>query len=126
MLDFGTQEGFGGDLHLSQDHGRNFFRCELKVLSTLLNFNHGLVLVGDNLVGNQLLVGLDRLVRVVTSDKTLDIEDSVLGVDGSLILGCITDKTITILHKGNVRRGNTVTLVIGNDFDTSVLENTDT
>mmetsp|Transcript_17846 Transcript_17846/g.25137 ORF Transcript_17846/g.25137 Transcript_17846/m.25137 type:complete len:127 (+) Transcript_17846:1651-2031(+) len=126
MLDFLTQEGFGGDLHLLKDHGRNFFGGKLEGLSILVNFDHGLVLIRNDLVGDQFLVGLNRLVREVASNKTLNIKDSVFRVDGGLILGGITDKTVTIFHKGNVRRGNTVTLVIGDDFDTSVLENTNT
>mmetsp|Transcript_17982 Transcript_17982/g.29773 ORF Transcript_17982/g.29773 Transcript_17982/m.29773 type:complete len:261 (-) Transcript_17982:24-806(-) len=125
VLDFLAQKGLGSSLHLLQDHGRDFLRSKLDSLATLFDLNHWLVLVGDNFVRDKLLVGLNRLVRVLTSDKTLDIKDSVLWVDRGLVLGSITNETITRVHKGNVGRSNTVTLVVGNDFDTTVLEDTD-
>lgn len=51
---------------------------------------------------------------------------SVLGVAGELVLRGIADKTLALLGKGHVRRSDTVTLVVGDDFHTAVLKNTDT
>mmetsp|Transcript_11284 Transcript_11284/g.24805 ORF Transcript_11284/g.24805 Transcript_11284/m.24805 type:complete len:226 (-) Transcript_11284:146-823(-) len=126
ILDFLTKEGLGGGLHLLEDHGGNFLGCVIGSNSGNGDANHGLVLVGHDVIWYELLVRLDRLVREVTSDKTLDIKDGVLGVDGGLILGGITDETLSVVHEGDVGRGDTVTLVVGHDFNTSVFENTDT
>jgi hypothetical protein len=43
-------------------------------------------------------------------------------VHGGLGLGSISDKTFS-LGESNIRRGGTVTLVVGNDFDTVILPN---
>ena len=54
----------------------------------------------------------------------LDIEDSPLGVSRGLILRGVSDKTFFI-SEGDIRRSDTVTLVVGDDFDFSVLHHTD-
>lgn len=46
-------------------------------------------------------------------------------VHGDLVLGSITDKTF-VLGEGDIRWGRAVTLIIGNDFDTVILPNTNT
>lgn len=51
-------------------------------------------------------------------------EDSVLGVHCNLVLGGITDETL-IVREGDVRRRSAVTLIIRNDLDFAVLEDTD-
>jgi len=48
-----------------------------------------------------------------------------VGVHGSLGLGGISNKTFS-LGESNIRRGGTVTLVVGNDFDTVILPDSDT
>jgi hypothetical protein len=48
-----------------------------------------------------------------------------MSIHGCLTLGGITDKTFS-LGKGNVGRGRTVTLVVGNDFHAIILPDTDT
>ena len=59
-----------------------------------------------------------------TADKTLGIKDSVVGL-ALLVLSGITDKTF-VFREGNIGRGNTVTLVIGNNFHTVVFSDTNT
>ncbi len=60
-----------------------------------LNNDHGLI-VGAlfNFEGPQLDVVLNSLVRELTADEALAVEDSVHGVTSSLVLGSITDETI--------------------------------
>ena len=77
------------------------------------------------ILGDELLVGLDGLVGEVTADETLHVEDGVGRVDSGLILRGISDETVAVLHEGDVGGGDTVTLVVGNDLDAAVLENTD-
>ena len=108
-----------------QDHGGNFLGGKLGSLAALSYLNHGLVLVGNNVVRDELLVGLDGLVGEVATNQTLDVKDGVVGVDGGLILGGIADETVAILHEGNVRGSDAVTLIVGNDFDAAILEDTD-
>jgi hypothetical protein len=70
-------------------------------------------------------VGLDLGVGELAPDQTLGVEDGVVGVHGDLVLGGISDETLRVVE-GNVRRGGTVTLVVGDDLDTVGLPDTDT
>lgn len=55
----------------------------------------------------------------------LDVEDSALGVGGILVLGGVTNETL-LIGESNVRRGNTVSLVVDKNLDLSVLHHTNT
>jgi hypothetical protein len=68
---------------------------------------------------------LNTRVSELTSNQTLGVEDSVDSVHGSLRLGSISDKTLS-LREGNVRWGGTITLVIGDDLNAIILPDTDT
>ena len=46
-------------------------------------------------------------------------------VHGGLVLGGVADETL-VLREGDIRGGSSVTLVVGDDFDTVVLPDTDT
>mmetsp|Transcript_3538 Transcript_3538/g.3327 ORF Transcript_3538/g.3327 Transcript_3538/m.3327 type:complete len:252 (-) Transcript_3538:2-757(-) len=120
-----SKEDLGGTLHLLKNHGGNLLGGELLGGSSNSNLDNGLVGVRDNLIRYELLIGLYGFVRVITSDKTLNVENGVFGVDGGLILGSISYQTVTVVHEGDVRRCDTITLVVGNDFDTSILEDSD-
>ena len=48
-----------------------------------------------------------------------------MGVHGDLVFGCITDEPL-IIRKGDIGRGGAVALVVGDDFDTIILPDTDT
>ena len=126
ILDLLAQEGLGGGLHLLEDHGGDFLRREFLLLAVDENFDHGLVVVADNGVGDELFVGLDGLIGKVASDETFDVEDGVFGVDSGLVLGGITYETLAVLHEGDIGRGDTVTLVVGHDFDAAIFEDTHT
>lgn len=52
----------------------------------------------------------------------LRVEDSVCGVGGQLILGCVTDQTISVLSKSYIPGGDMISLIVRNDFYTTVLE----
>jgi hypothetical protein len=68
---------------------------------------------------------LDLRIIETTTDKTLSIENGVLGVHGSLVLGGITNKTL-VVRESDIRRSGTVTLLVGNDFNTLGFPNTNT
>ena len=79
----------------------------------------------DELVYNVLNARSESVAfSYLASDEALDIEDRLLGVDGGLVLGSISYKTLRI-SEGNVRRGDTVSLIVRDDLDAAVLEDTD-
>mmetsp|Transcript_12607 Transcript_12607/g.18878 ORF Transcript_12607/g.18878 Transcript_12607/m.18878 type:complete len:175 (-) Transcript_12607:360-884(-) len=121
IIHFFSQIGLGSRLHLLKDHGRNFFRSELRYLSIRRNLDKRLVFTRYNLVWHQLLVGLNRLIRVVTTDETLYIKYGVLRVDGGLVFGCISNETLAILGEGNVRWSDSVALIVCNDINLAIL-----
>ena len=120
MGDLLAKGRLGGLLLLGQNHtyAANVFWPWLDVrLGVLLN----------KLEGEELDVSLDGLVGELTSDETLGVEDGVLGVGGQLILGSVTNQTLALFFREcDIRWRDSVTLVIGNDFNASVLENTNT
>ena len=67
---------------------------------------------------------LDRRVIPVTSYQTLDVKDRVFGIQSQLILGGISNQALPFIGKGNIRWRDTVSLVVGNDLNTSVLVDT--
>jgi len=62
---------------------------------------------------------------LLSSNKSLNIEDGPFGVDSCLILGSLPNESLTV-GEGNPRWSNTVTLVIGYDFNMAILINTNT
>jgi len=69
-------------------------------------------------------ITLDLSIREAATDQTLGVEDGVFGVGGRLVLGSITDKTLSI-SEGNIRGSGTVTLLVGDDLNTIILVDTD-
>ena len=67
-------------------------------------------------------VGSDQ-VRPI---KRFASKNRVLRVRRQLVLGGITNQTFSFWGEGHVRRCDSVSLVIGNNFYSSILENTDT
>jgi hypothetical protein len=125
VVDGTTEIGLSSLTHLGQDHGGDFLRSELLLFTLELNLDDGLATLVDDLEGPVLHIRLDLSVGKTTTDQTLSIEDGVVRVHGDLVLGGITDETLGIgeSHEG---RGSTVTLVIGNDFNTVITEHTHT
>nr|P41755.1 RecName: Full=NAD-specific glutamate dehydrogenase; Short=NAD-GDH [Achlya klebsiana]AAA17563.1 NAD-specific glutamate dehydrogenase [Achlya klebsiana] len=126
VVNSSTNEGFSNFLHLDQNHRGNFFRLES--LSFTLEFDGDLWLVTStrgNLEWPVLNIGLSSWVVEFTTDQTLSIEHSVGRVHGNLVLSGITNKTFAV-SESNVRWGGTVTLIVGNNFNTIVLPDTDT
>ena len=98
---------------------------ELLGLSLELDDDHGLVTgTSLNLEGPQLDVSLHVLVLELAANQTFGVEDGVGWVTGGLVLGSVTDETF-FLGEGDVRGGGVETLVVGDDFDFVVLEDTD-
>jgi hypothetical protein len=60
-------------------------------------------------------VGLNLLVAELAANEALGVEDCVDRVHGNLVLGGITNETLSICE-GNERGRCPVTLLVGNDF----------
>ena len=67
---------------------------------------------------------LYRLIGVLSTYQSFSIKNGVGGVDGGLILGGITDETFSSFCEGNIGGGDTVALVVGNNIDLPIFENT--
>ncbi|GBE60908.1 NAD-specific glutamate dehydrogenase [Babesia ovata] len=113
-------------LHLDEDHRGDFLRVEGLLLSLEGDLDGGLAAntVGD-LEGPVLHVILDGGVVKPPSDEPLGVEDGVLGVAGLLVLGGVTNQTLSV-GEGDVGGGGPVTLVIGDDLHVVVLVDTNT
>ena len=68
-------------------------------------------------------VGLDLSVVELAADEALGVEDGVVRVHGDLVLGGITDQTLGV-GEGNEGGGGAVTLVVGNDLNAVISEDT--
>ena len=101
-------------------------RCthEFLGLTTVLNLDGRLVVLRDNLEGEVLHVSLHFSIGELAADETLRIEDGILGVHRSLVLRGIADQPLAVGER-DIRGCRAVTLVVGNDFDTVVLPDTD-
>lgn len=98
---------------------------ELLLLTLVLDLDDGLATLVNDLERPVLHVGLDLGVGELSSDQSLSVKDGVVGVHGDLVLGSISDKTLRVVE-GDVGRGGSVTLVVGDNLDTVGLPDTDT
>jgi hypothetical protein len=116
---------FGSLSHFGQNHRGDFLGSEVFGLALELHFNDWLSALVDDLEREVLHISLHLSVRELAADQALGIEDGVLRVHGNLILGSISDETLSI-REGNERWGGSVALIIGNDIASVVSEDADT
>jgi len=83
------------------------------------------VLASLNLERPELDILLNDGIIKLSTDESLGIEDSVDGVSGNLVLSGITDKSF-VFSETDVRRSGSVTLIVGNDFNSIIDPDTDT
>ena len=115
-----------GLLHLLKHHSADFLRRKHLRLTVHRHLDGRLTLLLNELEGEVLDVLLNISLTPLATNETLRVKDRVLGVLGGLVLGSVTNETLVILGEGHVRGCNTVTLVVGNDFDTALTLYTDT
>ena len=125
VVDGATEVSLGGLTHLDEDHGRDLLRGELLGLTLEFNLDDGLGSLLDDLEGPVLHIGLDLSILETATNETLGVEDSVVGVHGDLVLGGITDETLGV-GETDERGSGAVTLVVGNDFNAVITEDTHT
>src|SRR5690606_3257820 len=113
LLDLLAEIGFGGLLHLLENHGRNLRGRILLALG----FDPGIAIVRlDDLVGDKLLVLLDRGVIEAATDKALDGKQGVFGIGDRLALGRLAYKALVRVGESNDGRRGTRTLRILDDL----------
>lgn len=123
VVDGASEVGLCGLTHLGKDHGGDLLRCEVLLLALELNLDDRLAGLLDNGEGEVLHVGLDLSILELAANKTLGIEDCVGGVHGDLVLCGVSDETLSV-GEGNEGRGRPVTLVVGDNLDAVITEDT--
>ena len=98
---------------------------ELFGLPLVLDLNRRFATFVDDLEREVLHVRLNLCIIELAPDEPLGVEDGVVGVHGDLVLGSVTNQSLT-LAEGDIGGGGTVTLVVGNNFNTVILPDTDT
>jgi hypothetical protein len=95
-------------------------------ISFVLDNNNRLVVSSSlNFKGPVLHIFLYDRISEFSSDKSLGIEDSIVGIFGYLVLGCISYESLSF-SEGDIRWGGPISLIIGNDLNSIILPNTDT
>lgn len=126
MSDFVTKVSLGRFLHLYEYHGTDFLGCKETFLSLhidldvrfLVLFSHGEWEILDIFLYSWIIPG--------STNQTLGIEDGVLWVGGELIFGRISNQTLALGCECHVGGGDSITLVISDDLNTSILVHTNT
>lgn len=108
-------------LHLREYHRTDFLRSEQFLLSLDVQLHVRLVVLLCNFEGEVLYVVLHRRVVPRSADKSLRVENGVLGIGGQLVFGGISNEPLAFGGEGNIRWGDTVTLIVGNYFHSAVL-----
>jgi len=126
VVDGATEVRLGGLTHLGKDHGGDLLGSEGLLLTLELHLDDGLAgRVLLDLEGPVLHISLHLGIIKTTTDQTLGVEDSVVRVHGDLVLGGITDETLGV-GEGHEGGSGAVTLVVGDDFNAVITEDTDT
>ena len=125
VVDGATEVSLSGLTHLDQDHSRNLLGGELLGLTLELNLDDGLGSLLNDLERPVLHIGLDLGVVKTATNETLGVEDSVVGVHGDLVLGGITNETLSV-GETDERGSGAVTLVVGDDLNAVITEDTHT
>ena len=126
MGDLLSEKCLGSLLHIGEHHGGDLLCGECLLTLAGLNLDMGLGVLVNQLEGEELDVRLHSLIGELTADETLGVKDCVLRVGGQLVLGGVTHQPLTIGSEGDIAGSDTVALVVGNDLNTSVLENSNT
>ena len=69
---------------------------------------------------------LNSCIGPFTTNQTLSVEYSIFRIDSQLILSGVADETFAIGCECHVGRRNTITLIVSNDFYSTVFKYSDT
>jgi hypothetical protein len=115
VVDGAAEVGLSGLPHLDEDHGGDLLRCEGLLLALELDLDDGLAGLVDDLEGEVLHIGLYLSIG--------ELEDCVDRIHGDLVLRGVTNEALCV-GEGNERGCCAVTLIVGNDFDAVIAEDT--
>lgn len=121
MGDLLAKVSLGGLLHPDEDHGRDLLGGKVLELALVLDLDHRLSALVNNLEGPVLHVALDVPVCERATDETLSVKDSVLRVLRRLVLGRLTDEALLVGER-DPGRSDTVSLALSATFLSSFLE----
>merc|ERR1711963_1007132 len=117
--------GLGSLLHLDQHHGGDLLGVEQLLLTHEVHLELGLSSLVDDFKGPLLHVALNGLVVELASNQPLRVEDSVGRVHRNLVLGGVPDQPLSV-GEADVGGGCSVALVVRDDLNLAMLEDTDT
>lgn len=125
MLDLLTKVVFGDFLHLGKNHSGDFLRGELLYSNAWhLNAHVWLSTLGDDVVWKPLDVTLDFLIVEFATDEALNDVNRSLRVVRCLVFSGLTNEALLVGERDE-RGCDSVTELIRDDLDTSILEYTD-
>lgn len=113
-------------LHLYEHHGADFLGCKEPFLSLDIDLYVWLLVLFSDGEREVLDVLLHCWIVPVSTNQTLGVKDGVLWVSGELVFGGISDQSLTLGRECNVGGGDSVTLVVSNDFNAAILVHTNT
>ena len=112
-------------LHLAEDHGRHLLGRQVLGILVHIDTDHWLAILVDNLEGEVLCVSLDILVVKLASDQSLHVKDGAPRIRRVLVLCSVTHQAFFV-GEGHIRRGDSVSLVVDENLNFSVLHDTHT
>jgi hypothetical protein len=89
-----------------------------------LHLDVRLAVLVEGLEGEELDVLLNVGVGPLATHESFDIENRVFRIRRQLILGGVADEAF-LVGEGDVRGGDSVALVVGDDFDAAVFHHSD-
>jgi hypothetical protein len=119
-----SEVSFGDFLHFDENHRRDFFWEEFFGFTFVVYSDLWFSFNINNIEWPMFHIGLNGGISKFSADKSFGVEDCVGWVHGDLVFGGISDQSFGIVES-NVRWGGSVTLVVGDNFDFTVLEDTD-
>mmetsp|Transcript_76632 Transcript_76632/g.121004 ORF Transcript_76632/g.121004 Transcript_76632/m.121004 type:complete len:126 (+) Transcript_76632:613-990(+) len=123
MLNFLTQIIFCCFLHLRQNHGRNLLWCHGLILALNLDADHWLSSRIYDREGQKFHVFLHGRISKSPTNQTLHIEKGLRWVDRGLIFRSFANQAL-IICESNIRRGDSVALIIGDNLYPAILKDT--
>ena len=115
-----------GETDLDENHSGDFLSCERFLYAFHHYLDMGLGILIDGFEGEVFDVTLDSGVGPGSADKTFGIEHRVGWVGCELILGGISNQTLAFFRESHVGRSDSVSLIVGDDLNTAVLEDSNT
>ena len=86
----------------------------------------GLLVLFDYFKGKELQILFNRFIVPRSTNQTFGIKNSVFWIRGQLIFCSITNQSFPFWSESHVRGSDSVSLVVSDDFNSSVLKDTNT